>query len=71
MTPDEAGLLQELRDGRGDQFSFAGAARIISGVHDPAKRQQHLAQIAQITDDAKPIIANCNTIRAKARELMK
>jgi hypothetical protein len=73
MTADENALFQDLRDGRGDRFSFAEAALIVSEVHDAGQRQTYLAQIDQIAADAKTAVANANhkTIKAKAHDLIK
>jgi hypothetical protein len=73
MTADEFSLFQDLRDGRGNQFSFAEAALIVSGVHDAAKRKQYLGQIDQIAADAKDAVAKANhkTIRARAHDLIR
>jgi hypothetical protein len=71
MTPDEISLFQDLRDGRGNQFSFAEAALITSGVHDAAQRQKYLAQIDEITAGCRDAIANRKTNRTRARAIMK
>lgn len=68
---DEAALIEDARDGKFDQFSFAEAALIASGVTDREKRKNYLAQLARIEAEARQAVANAKTPAARGEKLLQ
>jgi hypothetical protein len=71
LTAEELDLFQDASDGHANHWSMAEASLLISGVTDRNERQQYVAQIKQICEEAKAATAGANTVKAKARLLAK
>ncbi|MBI2823569.1 MAG: hypothetical protein HYX69_02630 [Planctomycetia bacterium] len=56
ITPDEQSLFEDAKDGKFDQFSFAEAALLASGVKEKEKREQYLKAIDRFEATAKQAI---------------
>jgi tetratricopeptide (TPR) repeat protein len=70
-TADEAALFADAADGKLDQFSFADACLIASGVTDPAGRKKYLARLDQIEADARKALAGAATPAEQGERLLK
>ena len=70
LTADELNLFRDAADGRAEHWSMAEAVLVASGVSNLNERQAYMAQIDQITADAKVATANAKTPRAKAKQLI-
>ncbi|HJZ89779.1 MAG TPA: transglutaminase family protein, partial [Gemmataceae bacterium] len=71
LTPDEAALIEDARDGKLDRFSFAEACLIASGVTDAAARKKYLAELDHIEADARKSLDGAKTPREKGERLLK
>ena len=71
ISEDETSLFKDAADGKLDQWSFAEAALLSSGVLEADKRQQYLAQIDRITEQAKKAVKNAQTPYEKGETLLK
>jgi tetratricopeptide (TPR) repeat protein len=71
LTPDEAALIDDARDGKFDRFSFAEACLIASGVTDAATRKKFLAELDRIEADARKSLEGAKTPREKGERLLK
>src|SRR5438093_486790 len=71
MTADEFALFQAIHTGRAANYSLAEVSLIVSGVHDPARRQQYLAKIDQIVAAAQKEADRETTIKDKAQAIIK
>src|SRR5262249_52511052 len=63
LTPDEAALIEDARDGKLDRFSFAEACLIASGVTDAAARKKYLSELDRIEADARKSLDGAKTPR--------
>lgn len=71
LSEDEAALIADVKDGKLQKWSFAEAALLVSGVHDPAKRKAYLAQIDALADEANKQLAGVETVEAKGDKLLR
>ena len=71
LTEDERKLLADARDGKFDDWSFAEACLIASGVTDPAKRKEYAKKIEEIEADARKAVEGAKSPREKAERLLK
>ena len=70
LTADEMNLFRDAADGRAEHWTMAEAALVASGVTDRNQRLGYMAQIDQITEEAKVATANAKTPKAKAKQLI-
>lgn len=71
LTDDEISLIKDARDGKFDEWSFANACLIASGVTDPDKRSAYLKKIDEIEADARKAIDGAKTPFEKGEKLLK
>lgn len=71
IHPDETALFADAADGSLDQFTFAEASLLSSGVYDPNQRAQFLSEIDALTQDAKTITANAPSAFDKGKILLE
>jgi hypothetical protein len=71
LTTEEVDFLKDASSGHATRWSMAEAALMLSGVTDRVERQKYLAQIDQITEEARDATAKATTPQAKARALGK
>jgi tetratricopeptide (TPR) repeat protein len=71
ITDDEAKLFDDAKDGKLDDWSFAEAALVSSGVLDRANRQKYLARLEAIEAEARKVVAKSATPFDKGRALLK
>ena len=67
ISDDERSLYQDVADGKLDDWSFAEAALVSSGVVDAEKRQGFLKQIDELTAGAKAAIEDERNAVRKSR----
>jgi hypothetical protein len=70
MTADESVLFQAIRSGSAANFSLAEVSLVVSGVHDPARRQHYLAKIDEICAAAKEKADKQTTIKDKSQAII-
>ncbi|HRD77408.1 MAG TPA: hypothetical protein PK264_15990 [Hyphomicrobiaceae bacterium] len=70
ITPDEASLFEDARDGKLDRWSFAEAALIVSGVRTKAERARYLSEIDAIEAEARRVTASEVGAHAKGGALL-
>ncbi|PCK06995.1 MAG: hypothetical protein COA42_16530 [Alteromonadaceae bacterium] len=66
----ERQLVEDVMDGRLDDFSYGDAALIASGVFDPDKRQRYLRKLQRITAQASDVTADLEGKAQKAKGLL-
>ncbi|MFP6604449.1 MAG: hypothetical protein VB862_18100, partial [Pirellulaceae bacterium] len=71
VSEDETSLFKDAADGKLDQWSFAEAALLSNGILEAKKRQQYLAQIDRITEQAKIAVKSAQTPYEKGETLLK
>ena len=71
VSADETSLFKDAADGKLDQWSFAEAALLSSGVLESEKRKTYLAQIDRISEQAKDAVKNGKTPYEKGELLLK
>jgi tetratricopeptide (TPR) repeat protein len=71
LTDDERKLFADARDGKLDDWSFAEACLVASGVTDAAKRKAYAAKIDAIEADARKAVEGAKSPREKAERLLK
>ena len=71
ISADEQSLFADAADGRLDQWSFAEAALIASGVVQASERKPYLAQIDRIEVDARKAVAKAKEPFAQGAVLLK
>ena len=71
LSADESSLVKDARDGKLDEWSFADACLIASGVTDRAKRMEYVKKIDAIEADARKAIAGAQTSFEKGEKLLK
>jgi len=71
IHPDELALLEDARDGQLDNWSFAEASLISSGVYDTDQRSQLLKQLNELTDEARTLTASTTSAFDKGRLLLE
>jgi tetratricopeptide (TPR) repeat protein len=70
ISEDEADLFKDASDGKLDEWTFAEAALLSSGVLDAEKRKKYLAQIDRITEQAKAAVKDTSTPFEKGEALL-
>jgi tetratricopeptide (TPR) repeat protein len=58
ITPDEASLFADARDGKLDEWSFADAALLVSGVSTAERRKAYLARLDALEAQARAATAS-------------
>ncbi len=71
ILPDEAALFEDAKDGQLDQWSFAEAALLASGVPDTAKRKNYLEKLATLESQARQKISGAKTSFEKGEKLLQ
>ncbi len=71
ISPEEAALFEDAKDGQLDQWSFAEAALLASGVTDGAKRKNYLEQLAKHEGYARRLVARAKTPFEKGEKLLQ
>jgi tetratricopeptide (TPR) repeat protein len=71
ITDDEAKLFGDAKDGKLDDWSFAEAALVSSGVLDSKKRQNYLARLEAVEVEARKAVAKATTPFDKGQALLK
>jgi tetratricopeptide (TPR) repeat protein len=71
ISDDEAKLFEDARDGKFDEWSFAEAALLSSGMLDRAKRRMYLSRLESIEAEVKSAIAGEKTPFDKGQKLLK
>jgi hypothetical protein len=71
LTADELNLFRDAADGRAEHWTMAEAVLVASGVTDRGDRQRYMAQLDQITEDAKVATAKAKTPQGKAKSLIR
>ena len=71
ITEAEARLFADVRDGKLDEFSFAEACLIASGVTDAGARKKYVAEIDRIEADARKAVEAAKTPAEKGEKLLK
>ncbi len=71
ITPEEASLFADAADGRLDQWSFAEAALLASGIATAPARKAHLARLAAIEAEARQAVAGAATPFARGAALLR
>lgn len=71
LTADEQSLFADAGDGEFDDWSFAEAALLASGVHDKTRRQRYLQQIKQYESDAREAVARAESDFERADQLLQ
>lgn len=71
ITPDEQSLFADAADGRLDQWSFAEAALIASGVTRAGDRKPYLARIDRLESEARKAVAKAATPFDKGKALLR
>lgn len=70
VSPDEQSLFADARDGRLDEWTFAEAALIASGVTDREKRDSYLKQIDQLEAGAREAVKGTTSAYATGEKLL-
>lgn len=70
ISEEEVRLFKDAADGKLDEWTFAEAALLSSGVLDQEKRKQYLAQIDEITEQAKAAVKDTSTPFEKGAALL-
>ena len=70
ISEDETKLFADARDGRLDDWTFAEAALLVSGVIDVAERTRYLTQIDQLETAAREATAGAETPFKKGEQLL-
>lgn len=70
IHPDEKALLEDAEDGQLDNWSFAEASLISSGIHDREQRAVLLDQLDKLTSEAQTVTASEDSAFAKGRVLL-
>jgi len=68
---DEIALIEDAQDGQLDNWSFAEASLISSGVYDTDQRALLLQQLDKLTDEARILTANTTSAFDKGRLLLE
>ncbi len=71
ISRDEASLFADARDGKLEQWSFAEAALLASGLNDATKRKEYLVKIERLAKEAGKITTPSKTTFAKGETLIK
>jgi tetratricopeptide (TPR) repeat protein len=71
LSPEEADLVADVKDGKFRKWPFAEAALFVSGVSDSTKRKEYLAKIDSLTTDAKKELAASDAIEGKGEKLLR
>lgn len=71
ISEAETSLFKDAADGKLDDWSFAEAALLSCGIEEAKKRQQYLAQIDRITEQARNAIKDAQTPYEKGEALLK
>jgi tetratricopeptide (TPR) repeat protein len=70
ISPDEAALFADVKDGKFTKWSFAEAALLASGVIDPGKRKEYLNQLDALEAKARKALAGAKTPKEKGEKLL-
>lgn len=70
ISEDEADLFADARDGQLDEWSFAEAALLASGVLDPAQRARYLAQVDKLEAAARKATVDAKSPFEKGKQLL-
>ena len=71
ITPDEESLFEDARDGRFDEWSFAEAALLASGVQDPQQRKRYLEKLDKLEKSAHNATSDYTKPFQKGEALLK
>jgi tetratricopeptide (TPR) repeat protein len=71
ITPDEASLFADARDGKLDTWSFAEAALLVSGVATSGQRKAYLARLEAIEAQARAATASARSPFERGAALLK
>jgi len=71
VSDDEASLYRDAADGKLDDWSFAEAALLSSGIADAAERRKYLKQIDRIAMRAVAAVASAKTPNEKGERLLR
>lgn len=71
ITQDEESLFADAKDGNLDDWSFAEAALLASGIDDAGKRKKLIAEIDKLTEKARQEIAKAKSADKKGESLLK
>jgi tetratricopeptide (TPR) repeat protein len=71
LSPEEADLVADVKDGRFRKWSFADAALLVSGVGDPAKRKEYGAKIDALAAEAKSALTGTDGVESKGEGLLR
>ncbi|MFT7639028.1 MAG: tetratricopeptide (TPR) repeat protein [Pirellulaceae bacterium] len=70
LNRDELSLFEDAQDGKFDSWTFAEAALMSSGVHDPRKRSSYLKEIDQLEEEARRVTHSASSDFEKADQLL-
>ncbi len=71
ITPDEASLFADARDGKLDEWSFAEAALLVSGVPTAGRRKAYLARLDAIEAQARAATASAKSSFERGAALLR
>lgn len=71
LSPEEADLVADVKEGKFRKWTFADAALFVSGVSDSAKRKAYLAKIDNFAADAKKELEATDAIEGKGEKLLR
>jgi len=71
ISEEEARLFKDASDGKLDEWTFAEAALLSSGIGEAEIRKKYLAQIDRITEQAKAAVKDTSTPFEKGEALLK
>jgi tetratricopeptide (TPR) repeat protein len=71
ITPDEASLFADARDGKLDEWSFAEAALLVSGVPTAERRKAYLTRFAALEAEARVATASAKSPFERGAALLK
>lgn len=71
IHPDERSLFEDARDGKLDDWSFAEAALLVSGVRDAQRRKGYLRTLGRLEREARRALGDAKDPFARGERLLK
>lgn len=70
LAADEVSLMKDAKDGKLDQWTFAEAALVASGVVNARERKRYLAHLTRLEKDARNAVAKTPSVFGKGERLL-